>query len=50
MPGAKRLPSGIEYVPSSSGWTRSTLPRRSFVFADVARASWNVPSRSEIGA
>ena len=34
MPGGKRLPSGIVYVPLGSGWMRRILPRRSFVFAD----------------
>ena len=35
VPGANRLPGGIVYVPSASGWRRRILPRRSFVFADV---------------
>ncbi|CPU64931.1 Uncharacterised protein [Mycobacteroides abscessus] len=51
VPGANMFPSGIVYVPSSSGWMRSTLPRRSLVFADVRCASYDVrPARSSSGA
>jgi len=59
VPGANRLPPGIEYVlpgPGvplglSSGLIRMILPLRSFEFADVRWASQNVrPGRSSIGA
>ena len=38
-PAAKRLPAGTVYVPSASGWIRSTLPRRSLVLPEVRWAS-----------
>src|SRR4051794_29709058 len=36
-----RLPLGIVYVPSASGWIRMILPLRSLVLPAVRRASWN---------
>ncbi|CPU62165.1 Uncharacterised protein [Mycobacteroides abscessus] len=39
VPGANRLPSGIEYEPSSSTWIRRILPRRSFVLPAPRRES-----------
>ena len=39
-PGANRLPAGIVYVAvTGSGLMRSTLPRRSFVLAELRWAS-----------
>jgi hypothetical protein len=35
----KRLPAGIVYVPASVTLMRSSLPRRSLVFADERWAS-----------
>jgi hypothetical protein len=53
VPGANRLPSGIEYDPSALTLMRLILPRRSFVFCAVRRAStngaWN-RSPSEVAA